>query len=202
MIIIVDYKMGNLRSVMKAFKRIGVETIISSESKYLEAAQKIVLPGVGHFKRGIENLSKLGLIDILKKKVIQEKIPILGICLGMQLLTKFSEEGNVDGLGWFDAKTIKFKIDQRFKIPHIGWNTFDYKKENTLFSGVDKNTSFYFVHSYHVQCNNSKDILTTTNYGMDFASAIQKDNILGVQFHPEKSRKNGLKILKNFAEKI
>ena len=208
MIVIIDYGMGNLRSVLKAFKRIKVEPIISSKIEDIERADKLVLPGVGHFKRGMENLKTLGLIEALNKTVLKDKVPILGICLGMQLLTKSSEEGDVPGLGWFDAKTIKLNFNNhnfknlKYKIPHMGWDTIMIKKPSPIFYGIEKNALFYFVHSYHVVCDNPKDLLSTTNYGCEFVSAIQKNNMFGMQFHPEKSHKNGLKILKNFVEKI
>lgn len=203
MIVILDYGMGNLHSILKAFKRIGVDAMVSSRIEDIEKATKFILPGVGHFKKGMENLRKLGFVDILNKKVIQDKTPLLGICLGMQLLTKHSEEGDAKGLGWFDAETIKLNFpDPKFKIPHMGWDTLNIKKQNTIFSDVEEDALFYFVHSFHVKCNDPENILSTTTYGLEFVSAIQKENILGMQFHPEKSHKNGLQILKNFAGKI
>lgn len=197
MIAIIDYGMGNLHSVFKAFKRVGAEVIISSKIEDIKKADKLVLPGVGHFKRGMENLKNLKLIETLNQKVIKEKTPILGICLGMQLFTKFSEEGNANGLGFFNAQTLKLK-PKALRIPHMGWNNMKIKKKHDLFSNIDNKNSFYFVHSYHVYCKNKSDILATTLYGNEFTSAIQKDNIIGVQFHPEKSHSAGLQILKNF----
>jgi imidazole glycerol-phosphate synthase subunit HisH len=201
MLVIIDYGMGNLHSVLKACKRINVQAIVSSDPKEISAAKKIILPGVGHFKKGMENLESLKLIEILNKKVIQEKVPILGICLGMQLFSNHSEEGNVKGLGWIDAKTVKFSSNNLFKIPHIGWNSLDIQKESKLLEEINKDSLFYFVHSYHVKCVNSKDVLSITNYYQNFVSSIKKKNIYGVQFHPEKSHKDGLKILKNFIDK-
>ena len=198
MIVIIDYGMGNLHSVLKAFRRSGAEAIISSNKKVVEKANKLVLPGIGHFKRGMENLEKLGLIEILNKKVLEEKTHILGICLGMELFTKFSEEGNVRGLGWFNANTIKFNLDNKLRIPHMGWNNLKIKKKHKIFSNIREGNNFYFVHSYYVNCKNKEDILATTIYGKEFVSAIQKDNIFGVQFHPEKSHSSGLTIIKNF----
>jgi len=134
------------------------------------------------------------------KKVIEEKTPILGICLGMQLFTKFSEEGDAGGLGWIDARTIKFNLGDKFRVPHMGWNNIKIEKDNKIFSNLNKEDYFYFVHSFHVNCKNKEDILSITEYGKKFISAIQKENIIGVQFHPEKSHDAGLEILKNFAE--
>ncbi|MBS3157311.1 imidazole glycerol phosphate synthase subunit HisH [Candidatus Woesearchaeota archaeon] len=200
MIVIIDYGMGNLHSVLKAFRRIGADAIVSSKKEDIAKAEKLVLPGVGHFKRGMENLREMGLIGALNKKVIEEKTPILGICLGMQLFTKFSEEGDAGGLGWIDAKTIKFNLGDKFRVPHMGWNNIKIEKDNKIFSNLNKEDYFYFVHSFHVNCKNKEDILSITEYGKKFISAIQKENIIGVQFHPEKSHDAGLEILKNFAE--
>lgn len=199
MITIIDYGMGNLHSVLKAFRRIGADVIVSSEAGDIEKAEKLVLPGVGHFKKGMENLRKMGLIEVLNRKVTWGKTPILGICLGMQLFTKFSEEGNAKGLGWIDAKTIKLNLGENFRIPHMGWNNMKIEKNNKIFSGLNKEDCFYFVHSFHVNCENKEDILGITEYGKKFVSAIQKGNIFGVQFHPEKSHDAGLEILKNFS---
>lgn len=198
MITIIDYGMGNLHSVFKALKRMNIKSIISSKSSDIESADKLILPGVGHFKKGMENLKSLGIIGILNKKVITEKTPILGICLGMQLLTKHSEEGDVFGLGWIDAKTIKFNLDTKFRSPHMGWNTIKIQKENLLLKNNSEEDIFYFVHSYYINCKNKKDILATTNYGCEFVSAIQKNNIYATQFHPEKSHSLGLQVIKNF----
>jgi len=199
-IVIVDYGLGNLMSLLYKFKKIGINAIISSNEKEIENAEKLILPGVGHFAKGIENLKNYNLIPVLNKKVLEEKTPILGICLGMQLLTKRSEEGNVEGLGWVDAETKRFDLNG-LKIPHMGWNTIEIKRGNILFKNIET-PRFYFVHSYHVCCEDENDILATTNYGYDFTSAIKKDNVYGVQFHPEKSHKNGIKLLKNFAEVV
>ena len=147
MIIIVDYGMGNLHSVLKAFKRIGAEVTASKKVSDIEVADKLVLPGVGYFKQGMKNLKKLGLIEVLNKKVVKDKIPILGICLGMQLITNHSEEGNVNGLGWINAKTIKLKLDNKFKVPHMGWNDIIIKKKSNLLEGIKVKEQFYFVHS-------------------------------------------------------
>lgn len=201
MIAIIDYGMGNLHSVLKAFKRINSDVIISSDINEIKKADKLILPGVGHFKNGMKKLKEKNLIGVLNDMVLKEKKPILGICLGVQLFTKHSEEGDVDGLGWIDAKTVKFK-DSKFKIPHMGWNDLNIKKNSVLFDGINNENNFYFVHSYYLDCKDQGDVLATTSYSKEFVSAIQKENIFGVQFHPEKSHSYGLQILKNFASKI
>lgn len=203
MIVIVDYKMGNLGSILNALKKVGVQSVISSDISDIQKADKLILPGVGAFDNGMKNIKELGLIPVLNQKVLEQKTPILGICLGMQLFTKESEEGCLKGLGWIDARTKKFKFDQPLeylKIPHMGWNTVRIKKDSYTFRNMYEEPRFYFVHSYHVVCKNEADILTTTQYGFEFISSFHKDNIVGMQFHPEKSHKFGLKILKDFAE--
>lgn len=198
-IIIIDYGMGNLRSVQKALDRINVASSVTSNKHVISLADKLILPGVGHFKNGMTHLQDLGLIDVINKKVLEEKTPILGICLGMQLFTNHSEEGDCAGLGFFDATTIKFKSsDAQIKIPHIGWNNVTFKKDCPFGDEIFSQESFYFVHSYHVECSNTQDIIGTTQYGYSFTSAIHKNNITGVQFHPEKSFKAGLQMLKKF----
>jgi glutamine amidotransferase len=201
MIVIIDYGMGNLRSVLKAFKRIQVEAIVSSRIEDIQKADKLILPGVGHFKNGMKNLHELGIADILQKMVVERQTPILGICLGMQLFTHYSEEGSVAGLGWIDAQTIRFDFKGKgikLRVPHMGWNTIKTEKHSPVLLNIDKNDLFYFVHSYHVVCKNESDIIATTTYGETFTSIIQHNNIVGVQFHPEKSHKVGLKLLSNF----
>ncbi|MEI7475328.1 MAG: imidazole glycerol phosphate synthase subunit HisH [bacterium] len=203
MIVIIDYGMGNLRSVYKAFKRLNIEATVSSATNDIKNAQKLILPGVGHFKNGMENLNKLGLIELLHTKVIEEKTPILGICLGMQLFTNHSQEGDVRGLGWINAETIKFNfndLNNKLKIPHMGWNSINIQKESRIMSGLNNSSSFYFVHSYYVNCNDKNDILCKTNYGIEYTSAVEKNNITGMQFHPEKSHDEGLQIINNFAK--
>lgn len=198
-ITIIDYGMGNIRSIVKALERIHVTVNVSADHDVIANASKLILPGVGHFSNGMKRLQELNLIEILNKKVVSEKIPILGICLGMQLFTSYSEEGDCNGLGWVDARTIKFSINNRiFKIPHMGWNNLIVKKKSVILTGIEDSDTFYFVHSFHVVCSNFIDVLCITNYGMDFTSVFQCDNIIGMQFHPEKSHKAGLQLLKNF----
>ena len=203
MIVIVDYGMGNLGSVLNMLKYLKIDTKISNDPSVIEKAEKIILPGVGSFDNGMKNLETKGLKKVLDKRVLKDKVPILGVCLGMQLMTKKSEEGNLPGLGWIDANTVKFKFkdgNKKLKIPHMGWNTINIETKKELFQGMSKEPQFYFVHSYHVVCKDKRNILSTTIYGYEFASSIQRENIMGVQFHPEKSHKFGMKVYQNFAE--
>lgn len=201
MIKIIDYGMGNLRSVQKAFERINFSAKISSDKDDIYNADKLILPGVGNFEKGIANLKSNGLYNTLNVAVFEKKIPILGICLGMQLMTEYSEEGTVEGFGWIKAKTIKFDFNNNeLKIPHMGWNNLLVKNNESLLKGIKEQDFFYFVHSYYVNCEDKIDIVAETVYGDKFVSAFRKDNIYGCQFHPEKSHDAGLKVLKNFAE--
>ncbi len=203
MIVIIDYGIGNLQSVQRAFQRIGADTAISSKPEDLLAAEKIVLPGVGSFVEGMENLRCYGLLPVLKHKVREQGTPFLGICLGFQMLTNRSEEGDAEGLGWIDAETKRFRFEGpggQYRIPHMGWNDLSARRENPLLNGLSGASCFYFAHSYYVTCHDQSAILATTQYGREFVTVIQKDNIFGTQFHPEKSQANGLSVLKNFVE--
>jgi glutamine amidotransferase len=200
MITVIDYGMGNLGSIANMIKKVGAKSIITSSVEDIKRADKLILPGVGSFDNGMRQLKELGLIDTLNTKVLDDKTPILGICLGMQLMAESSEEGELDGLGWVEAKSKKF-ISKSLKVPHMGWNIIYNQKESKLFSLTDDEKRFYFVHSYFVECNREEDILTTTYYGHDFVSSFEKENIVGVQFHPEKSHKFGMKLFKNFVER-
>jgi imidazole glycerol-phosphate synthase subunit HisH len=202
MITIIDYKTGNLGSIQNILKRIGEDSIVTSDKDEIARATKLILPGVGAFDTGMRNLTGLNLIDILNKKVIEEKIPVLGICLGMQLLSKGSEEGSLPGLGWIDASTVRFKFEDstEYKIPHMGWNLIRQHKTGRLFDNMYPDSRFYFVHSYFFSANDPEDVLTSTTYEIEFTSAIERGNILGVQFHPEKSHKFGMRLLKNFVD--
>ena len=199
-IVIIDFGMGNLFSIYKKLKSIGANVIISSDPNVISNADKIILPGVGHFKKAMDNLKNAGLIEVLNENVLEKNKPILGICLGMQLMTSFSEEGNDNGLGWFDCKVSSFKVKDslRYKIPHTGWNQIKIKKESRLMKNIRENTEFYFVHSFHIKNENVKDILNSTQYEYRFTSAFEKGNIFGVQYHPEKSHTVGIKVLENF----
>jgi imidazole glycerol-phosphate synthase subunit HisH len=202
MITIIDYKTGNLGSIQNILKRIGEDSVITSDKDEIARATKLILPGVGAFDTGMRNLTELNIVEILNKKVIVEKTPVLGICLGMQLLSKGSEEGSLSGLGWIDASTVRFRFEDsiEYKIPHMGWNFVRQHKKGRLFDNMYPDTRFYFVHSYFFQANDPEDILASTTYEIEFTSAIERGNILGVQFHPEKSHKFGMKLLKNFVD--
>ena len=181
---------------------IGIEGIIVNKKEDLKNVEKIILPGVGSFDNNLKRLHDLDLFDIIKDLVEVKSIPILGICLGMHLFCKKSEEGKGDGFGFFDANVIKFNFDKSFGkilIPHMGWNDIKIMKKTKLIKDNDINKRFYFVHSYHVKCLDETDIMLITNYGYEFHSGINKNNIYGVQFHPEKSHKFGMEILKNFS---
>lgn len=199
MLIIVDYGMGNLGSIENMFKRVGVNAIVSSDFSEIRKADKLLLPGVGSFDRAMEAINKQGLRSILDEKALEEKVPVLGVCLGMQILTNGSAEGKQRGLGWIPGEAHKFNVNDGLKIPHMGWNVTMPVQNSPLTQGLDDNSRFYFVHSYCVQTENPAHCILKTKYGQDFASGIQKDNIFGVQFHPEKSHKFGMQILKNFA---
>jgi len=200
--LIIDYGMGNLRSVYNKFKRMGIDCLISSRKEDIESAEKLILPGVGHFKFAMQNLHKLGLIDLLNKKVFDEKTPILGICLGTQLFCRKSEEGNCEGLGWMDSEVVKFKVSDKikYKVPHMGWNDVTVRNSNALDKVINAGEKFYFVHSYHLMCNDQADVWMTTEYDYEFVSAVHRDNIYGTQFHPEKSHDVGYALLKKFTE--
>ncbi len=199
-IVIVDYNVGNLRSVQKSFERNNTKATITNDHKIIMSADKIVLPGVGSFCDGMNKLSNLGLLEILNHAVIENKKPFLGICLGMQLMANISyEDSKTKGLGWIDGEIIKFNFADKegLKIPHVGWNNVIYKNKNKLYEGIPNNSDFYFVHSYHYKLN--EDVATgVTEHGYQFVSSISKNHLYGFQFHPEKSQEFGLAIINNF----
>lgn len=201
MITIVNYGMGNLGSVQNMFKRIGVASEVASDVKKIETAAKLLLPGVGAFDTAMEKIEASGMMDALNRKALEEKIPVLGICLGMQLLTESSEEGVRKGLGWIKGKTISFKnrISDSLKIPHMGWNLIQPVKASRLLADLPEIPKFYFVHSFYVHADETESVLAVTEYGIKFHSVVQQGNIFGAQFHPEKSHKFGMKLLENFA---
>jgi len=202
LIVIVDYGTGNIHAVLNMLKRVGAVAEVSGEKKMIERADKLILPGVGSFDYGMKNLQKSGLVSVLNEKVLQQKTPILGICLGMQLMTGKSEEGALSGLNWIDGEVKKFHFDElnhTQKIPHMGWNTVHNRKNHMIFFENKIERRFYFVHSYYVDCFDDQDILTITNYGVEFVSSFQRENIIGMQFHPEKSHGFGMEVMSNFS---
>lgn len=200
-VVIVDYGMGNLFSIRKVIERIGFSCKVSNTHHDIKNASKIILPGVGHFAKAMSNLKEANLIEELNEAALVKKTPVLGVCLGMQLMAKYSEEGNVAGLNWFDADVIRFQIAHKdmYKVPHMGWNTISHEKANSIMlDKIQPDDEFYFVHSYHIVTRNEGDILTKTPYEYSFVSSVEKDNIVGFQFHPEKSHKAGEQLIKNF----
>ena len=199
MIGILDYGLGNINSISNIIKHVGGKSRIISKHDDIEGIKKIIIPGVGSFDHGMQGLHDGKWVDLLNKMVKDDSIKILGICLGMQLMCRSSQEGKLPGLEWIDAEVEKFSFETAVnkKIPHMGWNTVDVKKELKLFS-KDKKSRFYFVHSFHVVCNNQKDISSTTNYGINVTASIENKNIFGVQFHPEKSHSFGKELFKKF----
>jgi glutamine amidotransferase len=202
MITIIDYGVGNVGSIVNMLKRIGAAAEVSSDFATVARATKLILPGVGNFDTGMSKLMESGLIPTLNARVLTDRVPILGVCLGMQLLGAGSEEGRCAGLGWIDADTVKFRFEgepQR-NIPHMGWNVVRPLQTHPLFTGLEQENRFYFVHSYHVRCTNRGAVLGETTYGYPFAAMIGSGNVAGVQFHPEKSHRFGLRLLRNFVE--
>ena len=201
MLTIVDYGLGNLASIRNMLKKIGVPSLISNNQEDILKATKLILPGVGHFEKGMKNLHTLGIIPALNEAVLVNRIPILGICLGMQLLTQHSEEGDTEGLGWINAKTKRFNFGNptNLKIPHMGWNDVSFTQKNDLTKDIIEIPRYYFVHSYYVECEEQENVLGICNYGFDFHAAVIKNNIAGYQFHPEKSHKFGMQLLNNFS---
>ncbi len=202
MMVVIDYGLGNLGSIANMLQKIGAKAVVTSDPQLILDARKLILPGVGAFDNGMANLEKLALVEVLQRKVRVEKVPVLGICLGAQLMTRSSEEGRKPGLGWLEADTIRFFSRQSapsFKVPHMGWSEVVGRKPTELFRDMESPARFYFVHSYHFLCEHADDVLTTTFYGYEFPSAFERGNIFGVQFHPEKSHKFGMRLLQNFA---
>lgn len=196
-VLIIDYKVGNHQSVANALKFLGYEFLVSSDKKEIEKASSYILPGVGAFDEAMKNLKELDLIDELKRQVLENKKPLLGICLGMQVLATQSEEGGLyEGLNFIPGKIVKFK-DKGLRIPHVGWNKVNVKVKKPLFTTISKDTNFYFDHSYHFTCD-EKYVAATSLYGDSVVAAVAKDNIFGTQFHPEKSQINGLRIFRSF----
>lgn len=202
MITIVNYGLGNLASIQNMCRKLGIDSVITDRAEVIETADRLILPGVGHFKAGMDNLHASGLKPVLDRLVMEEKKPVLGICLGAQLMTRHSEEGDVDGLGWVDADTVAFDTSRLggLKVPHMGWTDIDIRAtEDPIWARIPEEPRFYFVHSYHFKFRAAEEVAATCNYGYEFACAFRKGNIYGMQFHPEKSHKYGMRVLENFA---
>jgi glutamine amidotransferase len=201
-IVVVDYGLGNLGSILNMLERLGIEARLSEGPASIREAHKLILPGVGAFGEGMEQLVARGLVEPLRHKVLEEHAPILGICLGLHLMARHSEEGGRAGLGWLDADVVRFKPPgpgETLKIPHMGWNLVEARKPSPLLRDLPQPARFYFVHAYHVVAERSEDVLLETRHGRPFASALERGNIRGVQFHPEKSHRFGMTLLGNFA---
>lgn len=201
MVGIINYGLGNLGSIQNMLKVIGEKSVISADKDELDKCDRYILPGVGAFDAGMNRLKDAGLTDYIKNKTQNEKKPILGICLGMQLLGRKSEEGTLEGLGLIPFDNVKFRLDDTdLRVPHMGWDIVDFKQDSPLLRNLQGQQRFYFVHSYHAKCDYQENILMTCDYGYEFAAAVVKENIMGVQFHPEKSHDFGMALLKNFVK--
>nr|WP_320017314.1 imidazole glycerol phosphate synthase subunit HisH [uncultured Desulfobacter sp.] len=198
--------MGNTGSIINMIRRVGGDAIISADDQDISTAAALILPGVGAFDNGMEKLRASGLLPVIEKRIFDDKIPILGICLGMQLLFESSEEGAFEGLGWIPGQVKRFNFSDTsqagLKIPHMGWNEIQPANNHLLFAGLESEARFYFVHSYHIVCDVDKYSIAKAVYGYAFTCAVQNDNIYGVQFHPEKSHRFGMGLFKNFLENI
>tara|TARA_R110001592_G_scaffold119404_1_gene322408 strand:- start:7884 stop:8516 length:633 start_codon:yes stop_codon:yes gene_type:complete len=203
-IVIIDYGMGNIGSISNMIRYLGGKATVSSEIDVIQAADKLILPGVGNFDKAMNNINSLGLYDVIRDMALVRKIPFLGICLGMQIMCNSSEEGELKGLSLIDASVKKFPFTKGspLKVPHMGWNKIKIEKGSRVLEHLDDNSRFYFVHSYYVQCDKPDDILSLTNYGLSFVSSFQSENLIGVQFHPEKSHKFGISLFKSFLENL
>jgi len=199
MILIINYGLGNLKSIQNMLVRLGADTLISDDPADIHRADKLILPGVGNFGHGMRQLAARGLTDELGKFALEQKKPVLGICLGAQILGKGSEEApGVSGLGWVDMYCRRFPPSPEFRVPHMGWNTIRLVKDHKLFQEMDTRSRFYFVHSYYMHCENPENILAQTDYGIRYTSVVSASNIIGTQFHPEKSHRFGMAMMKQF----
>ena len=203
MIAIIDYGLGNVKAFYNVYKNLNIPVTIAGQSKDLNNATKIILPGVGAFDHAMGRLNQSGMRELLDKLVLNKHVPVLGICVGMQMSGNSSEEGKLPGLGWIEGEVKKFvptSSTSNFYIPHMGWNNISSVKENDLMKGLDQHSRFYFLHSYYFQCNKAEDIVAVTDYGNRFTCVVNRGNIYGVQFHPEKSHQWGIQLLRNFTE--
>lgn len=200
---IIDYGLGNIRAFANVYKKLNIPVKIATNTDDVKKATKLILPGIGAFDHAIQQFDQSGMRPVLNEMVLHHRVPVLGICVGMQMLACSSEEGKLPGLGWIDAKVNKFDISS-FKqpecVPHMGWNDVKQSKNNVLFNGLGNDSRFYFLHSYYIHCKNNEDVIAVTDYGGKFACAVNSGNIFGVQFHPEKSHQWGILLLENFAK--
>ncbi len=197
---VIDYGMGNIGSICKMLRVVGATPIVTADPAEMALADRVLLPGVGHFDRAMANLHELGLVDPLRRLALDDGKAILGICLGMQLLCRSSDEGTQPGLGLIDARVRRFEFagPTRLKVPHMGWTELSPRKESSLLTGLDEVSRFYFVHSYFVECAEPADVLAEATYGRPFVAALERGNVRGVQFHPEKSHRFGIQMFRNF----
>jgi glutamine amidotransferase len=203
MIAIIDYGSGNIQAIKNIYKQLKIECKFVSEPSQLDGVGKIILPGVGAFDEAITQLNESGLREVLDLMVLEQKVPVLGVCVGMQIMAANSDEGKLSGLGWFDAQVKLFDenmINQKPKLPHMGWNEIHTKSNHPILNSIDFEKGYYFLHSYYFECHDENDVLATTYYGGVFHCAVNKENIYGFQFHPEKSHSNGINLFKNFSE--
>jgi glutamine amidotransferase len=203
MITLIDYGVGNIFAFQNVYKRLDIPSKIAKSAADLNDVEKLILPGVGSFDYAMSQLNNSGMREKLDELVLEKKVPIIGICVGMQMMGNRSDEGELDGLKWIDAEILKFDerlIQQRTKLPHMGWNDVSPIEKHPLFTGLEKEAIFYFLHSFYFKCNNSNDIIANSEYGISFSSAVNHNNIYGIQFHPEKSHQYGEKLLHNFAK--
>jgi glutamine amidotransferase len=201
-ITIVDYGLGNLASIANMLKRVGAPSVLASTPEQIAQATSLILPGVGAFGKGMQNLAERGLIEPLRRKALDENVPVLGLCLGMQLLVSSSEEGSVPGLGWIEGRCVRFSttaIAPEIRIPHMGWNRVVSRTQHPLLSDLGSDSRFYFVHAYHLVDVREEDQLGSTEHGVRFPSVIARGNLMGVQFHPEKSHRFGMSLMRSFA---
>jgi glutamine amidotransferase len=202
MIAIIDYGVGNIKAFSNIYKQLGLEVKVARKASDLQGASKLILPGVGHYDYAMQKFTDSGMRDIAHSMVVNEKIPVIGICVGMQMLAKSSDEGKLPGLCWIDATVKKFDaslLNQKTRLPHMGWNDVLPVSNNPLLVGLESDARFYFLHSYYFDCHNPKDTIATANYGIEFSCIVNHENIFGVQCHPEKSHHFGIQLLKNFA---
>ncbi|MEP7081445.1 MAG: imidazole glycerol phosphate synthase subunit HisH [Chloroflexota bacterium] len=200
-LVVVDAGIGNLGAIPNMLKRVGATARISNRADDIAAADRLILPGVGAFDAAMRTLNELGIVEALAHKALVERVPVLGVCLGMQLLFRGSEEGDIAGLGWLGGQAVRFRLDgtdRSLRVPHMGWNYASPTNGSALLAGFEQTPRFYFAHSYHVECDDPADVAGWTTYGYRFASAVQHENIGGIQFHPEKSHRFGLKVFENF----